>query len=68
MPPQRTSGRSALESLLRRYERTETKCPDCGYIDEGGNWTSQTDGQHVVYLHVCPGCGASREHTFDLNR
>lgn len=55
-----------LENLRRRYETTETKCPDCGYVDEGRNWESRTDGKRVVYRHVCPSCDASREHTFRL--
>lgn len=55
-----------LENLRRRYETTETKCPDCGYVDEGHNWESRTDGKRVVYRHVCPSCDASREHTFRL--
>lgn len=57
---------TALESVRRRYERTETKCPECGYVDDDRNWTSQTDGKRIVYRHVCPSCDASREHTFQL--
>jgi len=61
-----TGGKTALERLLGRYETTETKCPECGYVDEEGNWTSRTDGSRVVYRHVCPSRDATREHTFRL--
>ena len=57
-----------LERMQRRYEDTEKKCPKCGYVDDEGNWTSQTDGRKIVYRHVCPSCDGSREHTFELNR
>jgi RNA polymerase subunit RPABC4/transcription elongation factor Spt4 len=55
---------SALDRLRRRYETPHKKCPACGFVDETRDWPSQTDGSRVVYRHVCPGCGASREHTF----
>lgn len=61
-------GNTALDRLLRRYETTETRCPECGHDDRAGNWTSRTDGGRVVYHHVCPSCGADREHTFRLSR
>ncbi|MFB6298736.1 MAG: HVO_0649 family zinc finger protein [Halobacteriales archaeon] len=60
-------GKTALARLRRRYETTETKCPECGFVDDNGNWTSRTDGRQIVYHHVCPSCGADREHVFTLN-
>lgn len=59
-------GVTTLDRLRNRYERTEKKCPDCGYVDRNGNWESETDGKKIVYRHVCPSCGADRTHTFDL--
>ena len=59
-------GATPIERLLRRYETTDTKCPKCGYVDVKGNWTSRTDGRRIVYHHVCPSCGADREHVFRL--
>ena len=61
-------GRTPLERLRYRYENTETKCPDCGYIDDENNWTSRSDGRRIVYHHVCPSCGADHEHVFHLSR
>lgn len=58
------SGKTPLDRLRRRYETTEKRCPACGYVDEEGNWTSETDGRRVVYRHVCPSCGDAREHVF----
>ncbi|MFB6304022.1 MAG: HVO_0649 family zinc finger protein [Haloferacaceae archaeon] len=66
MPTRDKEGATPLARLRRRYETTEKKCPECGYVDEGGNWTSRTDGQRIVYTHVCPSCDASREHTYRL--
>lgn len=63
-----TKGRTPIERLRRRYETTDTKCPDCGYVDEEGNWTSGSNGGRIVYRHVCPSCGADREHVFRLSR
>jgi transposase len=61
-----TSSAGALERLRHRYETTEKRCPARGFVDEEGNWTSQTDGRRVVYHHVCPSCGAEREHVIEL--
>lgn len=61
-----TSSAGALERLRRRYETTEKRCPARGFVDEEGNWTSQTDGRRVVYHHVYPSCGAEREHVIEL--
>lgn len=68
MPASNTAGVTSLARLRRRYETTEKKCPDCGFVDESRNWTSRTDGRRIVYTHVCPSCEASREHTFELAR
>lgn len=59
-------GGSALDRLRERYETTETKCTECGYVDTERNWTSETDGTQIVYHHVCPSCAASRKFTYDL--
>lgn len=67
MVPRNRGGRTKLEWIRRRYEGTEKRCPECGYVDEEGNWMSETDGRRIVYRHVCPSCSASREHTFDLD-
>lgn len=66
MPTWASHGTTPLERLRRRYETTETKCPDCGFVDESGNWMSRTDGRRVVYHHVCPSCGAARDHVFRI--
>lgn len=66
MVPSSSIGRSVFESIRARYEDSEKKCPECGYVDEEGNWTSETNGKQVVYHHVCPSCKSSREHTLTL--
>lgn len=60
------ANRSPLERLRAYYEHEELVCPDCGYEDEDGNWTSETDGGVVQYRHECPQCGAVREHSLDV--
>lgn len=67
MATRTTVGGTTLERLLHRYETTEKKCPECGYVDDEGNWSSETNGRRIVYHHVCPSCRASREHVFRLN-
>lgn len=62
------SGVTTLARVRDRYEQTDKKCPDCGYVDEAGNWESETDGRRIVYRYVCPSCGSAREHTFDIER
>lgn len=66
MPARYTGGRSHFDRLRRRYEETEKKCPECGYVDDEGSWESRTDGRRVVYQYVCPSCDAGRQHTFTL--
>jgi len=55
-----------LERLRRRYETSDTKCPECGFVDEDSSWKSHTDGSQIVYQYACPSCDASRDHTFRL--
>lgn len=62
------TGSTPLERLLHRYETTDTKCPNCGYIDDEPNWTSQTEGKQIVYNHTCPSCGDERQHVFTLGQ
>jgi len=67
MPPHTITGSTPLERLRSRYESTETRCPECGYVDDDReSWTSRSDGRRIVYHHVCPGCDADREHVFEL--
>jgi predicted RNA-binding Zn-ribbon protein involved in translation (DUF1610 family) len=55
--------RSPFERLKSYYQRAEPVCPACGYEDEEGGWTAETDGSGVVYRHTCPSCGAEREYS-----
>jgi hypothetical protein len=62
-------GRTPMERLRRRYENSETKCPECGYVDDDeDNWRSHIDSQQVVYHHVCPSCDAAREYVFHITK
>lgn len=54
--------RSPFERLRTYYQRAEPVCRACGYEEEEGGWTAETDGSGVVYRHACPSCGAEREH------
>jgi rubredoxin len=68
MAPRPTVGGTPFERIRERYENTEKQCPECGYVGEGDNWTSQTDGRRIVYHYTCPVCGAEREHVFEVGR
>lgn len=68
MPTHTTQGSNTFERLLRRYETTETKCPECGFVDTEGNWTSHMRGDRIVYAHECPSCGSERDHSFHPTR
>lgn len=48
--------RSPFERLKNLYDETDLKCPDCGYFDEGGEWTAETNGGTIRYSHKCPSC------------
>lgn len=64
-----TSGGAPLERLRSRFENSETKCPECGYVDEDTeNWKSYTDGRQIVYHHLCPSCDAAREYVFHISK
>ncbi len=67
MPSHINAGVTPLERLRSRYENTETKCTECGYVDdERENWTSRSNGRRIVYHHVCPSCDAGSEHVFRI--
>ena len=61
------SKRSALEGLKAYYDRQARVCPECGYEDEAGNWTGETNGGVVAYQHECPSCRAVAERTITLS-
>ncbi|MFC6907028.1 HVO_0649 family zinc finger protein [Halalkalicoccus tibetensis] len=62
------TARSPFERVRDRYENSEKKCPDCGYIGEDGEWKSETDGRVIVYQYRCSSCNATRRHVFNLER
>jgi ribosomal protein L32 len=69
MPTHNTPEGNPLERLGQRYENSETKCPECGYVDDTeDNWRRHTDGQQIVYHHVCPSCDAAREYVFHITK
>jgi ribosomal protein L32 len=69
MPTHSAREGTPLDKLRRRYENSETKCPECGYVDgDEDNWRSYTYGQQVVYHHVCPSCDAAREYVFHVGK
>lgn len=66
MTKKRVGGKSPLDRLRSRYSAADLTCPDCGYEDEGGEWTAETAGNRIRYRHVCPSCGAIRTRTLRL--
>jgi ribosomal protein L32 len=55
-----------MDRLRSKYNTTDLECPDCGYHDEDGQWTSKTTGDRIHYRHVCPPCGAIRTRELRL--
>lgn len=66
MAQKRFVGTTPLERLGSRFDDVDLVCPDCGYDDSDGRWTSETSGDRVRYRHVCPSCGSIRQRTLDL--
>lgn len=66
MNRRRLTGASPLDRFGSRFDGADLVCPDCGYDDADGRWTSRTTGDRVRYSHVCPSCGSIRQRTLDL--
>lgn len=56
-----------LERLRTHFDDVDLVCPDCGYDDADGGWSSETTGDRILYRHVCPSCGAIRKRTLRLD-
>lgn len=59
-------GTNPLERLGSHFDDVDLVCPDCGFEDDGGSWTSEISGDRVRYRHVCPSCGSIRKRTLRL--
>lgn len=66
MTHKRGVGTNPLERLGSRFDDVDLVCPDCGYEDDDGSWTSVTSGDRILYRHVCPSCGSIRKRTLRL--
>ena len=53
-----TSFRSPFERLRAKYEDSDVRCGECGYLDEDGGWRVTSSGSRVQYQFVCPTCHA----------
>ena len=49
---------SPFEQLREKFDKSELRCPSCGYLDSDGGWRTTTSGQRVRYQFVCPACDA----------
>ncbi len=59
-------GASPFERLGAHFDEVDRVCPDCGFEDADGRWTTTTTGDRVSYRHVCPSCGSIRKRTLDV--
>ncbi|MFC6716736.1 HVO_0649 family zinc finger protein [Natrialbaceae archaeon GCM10025810] len=50
--------RSPFDRLRQKYDESELRCPQCGYVDDDGGWRVTTSGSRVRYQFVCPTCDA----------
>ena len=55
--------RSPFERLKTLYDETELQCPQCGHLDEKGEWTAETSGNTIEYSHTCPSCETTQTRT-----
>lgn len=60
-------GRSAFEQLQNHFDDTDMQCPQCGYVDDKGEWISNTDGSEVRYQHICSNCGNVRMRSVTIS-
>lgn len=60
----RESGSNPLERLQSHLMHEDMRCPECGYVDDGGAWKAMTDGGTILYRHICPSCGEIRKRTY----
>lgn len=50
--------RFPFDRLRQKFDDTELRCRQCGYVDSDGGWRVRTSGDRVSYQHVCPSCNA----------
>lgn len=50
--------RSPFERLRRKFDESDLRCRECGYLDGEGGWRVTAAGSRVQYQHVCPKCDA----------
>ncbi|AHF98580.1 hypothetical protein HALLA_06685 [Halostagnicola larsenii XH-48] len=50
--------RFPFDRLRQKFDETERRCRQCGFVDDDGGWRVRTSGDRVTYQHVCPSCDA----------
>lgn len=50
--------RSPFDRLRQKFEDTDRRCRECGYVDDDGGWRVTAAGSRVRYQRVCPTCHA----------
>ncbi|MFC4543912.1 HVO_0649 family zinc finger protein [Halosolutus amylolyticus] len=50
--------RSPFERLRAKFDESEARCGECGYVVEDGGWRVTAAGSRVRYQFVCPTCNA----------
>lgn len=46
--------RSPFERLRAKFDESEARCGECGYVVEDGGWRVTAAGSRVRYQFVCP--------------
>ena len=50
--------RSPFEKLQKKFDATDLRCRQCGYVDADGSWRVTATGSRVRYQRLCPTCDA----------
>lgn len=66
MAHRRGSGSTPLDRLTSHYDDIDLRCPSCGFEDDEGGWKAATNGNTVLYRHICPSCGSIRKRTLKM--
>ena len=51
--------RSPFDRLRQHYEDRKLRCPECGFVDDDGDWVATAKDGKLRYQHVCPRCRAA---------
>lgn len=58
--------RSPFDKLRQKFNETDLRCDECGYVNPKGSWQAVAAGSHVHYQRVCLSCGVIETRVVQL--